>query len=431
MAVEVKRYKNTGLDYIQGREKVLFKQGGVVVLLQDFLEWDAKNIVMAQVLSLAGRPECSGFDFDHAEKTGLLRRKSNKEGGTEVGHAPAPAAMPPLAKTALPEIEEPPVVDLPLPENRQEAQAKFADKVLGAWKKTWAEVTKSFKPGEQKEKPAAGIHSSTLLMLIVIVVVGLGSLMMSGYHIITYMYHGGRSYDISVVTGVIMALFSAIAFTAARHFWMENKVSARIIASLFVGFGVIVIAFAMYATMTVNYDQFKAGADAKVTVAVEASSEVKAASKREEFVQRELDRLDKAIAQADIDARRSKAAYDAENAKGAEANANIRWQHWVAYDKASKASKAMTEERKPYAAEMLAPTTSVVSAEAKVKQEAESATIFGMLAKLFGIDADLVKFIMYVIPAVFYDLMSPFALTVAMMLYDERLATRKEENSGS
>jgi hypothetical protein len=315
MAVEVKRYKNTGLDYIQGKERVLFRRGGVIALVSDFMDWDSRNTVMANVLGLANRPECSGYDFDHAANTGQLRRKPHNEPTTAAAVEPDPVPImeeapqdeptPEPAQEAAPEPEAAPehfpLLVIPQPAKPQD-EAQPEPEVVGA--AHGQSRPRQPKPTKQKKDHIAHrVHSSPLLLLGVIVIVGLGSLVMSAYHIITYMHDGGRAQEIAITTGVVMTLFSAIAFTAARYFFNTRKISGAFIGAAFVAFGVIVIFFAMFSTIKVNYDQFKAGDEKKIEAAVAKSSKVQDASDRASFVTGELKRLDSAIvrAQNDVD----------------------------------------------------------------------------------------------------------------------------------
>jgi hypothetical protein len=98
----------------------------------------------------------------------------------------------------------------------------------------------------------------------------------------------------------------------------------------------------------------------------------------------------------------------------------VKWQYWAKVQASTKALAALQQERAPYAAEKLNKRNDVSTVEEAVKQEAVDATVFGMFAKLFGIDESTLKFIVYIIPAVFYDLMCPFALTVSFMLLERR-----------
>jgi hypothetical protein len=430
MAIEVKKYKNTGLEYIQGSTKVLFRQGGVIAKVQDFIDWDRKGIVMQQVLGLANSPEFSGFDFDHAAKTGALQRKGKPvPADVEISSPPIPAARPPLRNTApsMTKIlagvaeEEPEAGPMPEPVTAEEPAVPAAAQPP-------QDKPAERAPEEQKKKAVHTVHSSPLMMLAVIVIVGLGSLVMSAYHITTYMHDGGRAWAIAVTTGLIMTLFSAIAFTAARHFWMTGKGPNRALAGAFVLFGVIVIAFAMFATIKVNYDQFKSGEEVKIEAVVSKSSAVKAATAKEELAASESARLLKVIEENNALVAKYRPLYDAETSLGKEGNQSLRWQYYNTYTKAAKAAEAATKERAPYLAVIMNTDGGAATVEEKVIQEAREATVYGMFAKLFGIAEDLLKFIVYVIPAVFYDLMSPFALTVGMMLYEER-KHEEEENA--
>jgi hypothetical protein len=447
MAIEVQKYKNTGLEYIRGKERVIFKHGGVVVLAQDFDEWDRKGIMLAQVLGLAGKPGYSGFDFEHVRRTGTLQHRSGTPDIVEVpviASAPTPPAPPPMADTARP---TPPTLTemLQQPTSRAPITTPVPVEVtppapvpisVAPIPPASVEVVQAqpITAGEVEAEKEA-IHSSPLLMLIVIILVGLGAMVMSAYHIITYMHDGGRAAWIAAVTGVIMTLFSAIAFTAARHFFDRNKggpVTSRLpgycIGAAFTMFGVIVIFFAMFSTIKVNFDQFKAGDEAKIVKVVDTSSKVQEAGTRAKFVASELQRLDGLIKsdQAAVDSWTR--AWKSETAKDKDKNADLVWQYWSKLSAATKALNAHQAERTPFAAAAMDKSNDVSSVEDTVKKAVEDTTVFGMFANLFGIPVDTLKFIVYVIPAVFYDLMCPFALTISFMLADERSREKRRRH---
>lgn len=447
MAIEVLKYKNTGLSYIRGTLRTIFDKDGVVVLNTDFDDWDHKGIVLAQVMGLAGKPEFSGFDFETA-KSGVLQRKSvTPEAAISpvAARAPMPAAPPPLANVprkpvlqTLTEILQQPdsrkyAVD-PVPVPAEVPTPAPAPEILSAPAQVPPQVVEPApvaEAAEAEEKPA---HSSPLLMLIVIIAVGMGAMVMSAYHIITYMHDGGRAAWIAAITGVIMTLFSAIAFTAARHFFARNKGAAFVsrlpgylVGAAFTAFGVIVIFFAMFSTIKVNFDQFKAGDEAKIVKVVDTSSKVQEAGTRAKFVASELTRLDGLIKadQAAVDSWTR--AWKSETAKDKDKNADLVWQYWSKLSKATKALDAHQAERAPFAAAAMDKANDVSSVEEVVKAKVEDATVFGMFANLFGIPVDTMKFLVYVIPAVFYDLMCPFALTISFMLADERSLARRKK----
>jgi hypothetical protein len=58
--------------------------------------------------------------------------------------------------------------------------------------------------------------------------------------------------------------------------------------------------------------------------------------------------------------------------------------------------------------------------QAILEETTKQETVYTFMARLFKVSVDFVQFIVYVIPAVFFDVISPFALSVVLLLEDTR-----------
>jgi hypothetical protein len=250
-----------------------------------------------------------------------------------------------------------------------------------------------------KQKESHGQFSSAFLMMAVMALVGIGSAVMSAYHTTTFLLEGGKPAWTAAITGTMLILFSGTAFTAARYFYKEGR-SALLVCGLFIVSGCAVIVYSMFSTLTVNYNQFKWQDDAHIAVAV-ADSEALAAHERllqanALALQEAVAELEQLVGEADF----------------------WRAQSWRRYDDIQAAiadtrhrRDALREERN--ALEQATP-------ELVETASASRETIYSFLARLLSIPEDAVRFFVYVTPACLYDILAPFALTVVLLLADDR-----------
>jgi hypothetical protein len=243
------------------------------------------------------------------------------------------------------------------------------------------------------------IFSSAFLVMVTMAIVGLGSAVMSAYHTSTFLYDGGKPAWASLMTGIMLILFSGTAFTAARYFFQENG-AICVFGILFIVAGLAVIVYSMFSTLTVNFNQFKWKSDEQAVIAV-ADSEALAAH---EYIIEEnrsiLDEVNGEIArlegEADYWRARSWQRYD-------ELNARLIVTH--ERREALRAGLLRLEAEKP-----------ALVREAAVSRE----TVYTFLARLLNLPEDVARFFVYVVPACLYDILAPFALSVVLLLIDKR-----------
>jgi hypothetical protein len=255
-------------------------------------------------------------------------------------------------------------------------------------------------PGtEQKEAPAKRRFSSVLLIMPVMFIVGAGSAVMSAYHTAAFLFEGGKPFWASALTGIMLILFSGTAFTAARYFFQE-KGPLALFGFLFTVTGFAVIAYSIFSTVTVNYNQFQRGDGVKAAVSV-AENEALAAQRR--LIEENRSAIDEA--NAGIASLEKETEY-------------WRTVSWKRYDEFS-AQLAWARQRRE---ELRAERVRLESETPELAEEAAASrdTVYAFLARLLGLPEDIARFFVYIVPACLYDILAPFALSVVLLLMDRR-----------
>jgi ABC-type multidrug transport system fused ATPase/permease subunit len=355
---KIRRLKGFGLQYLCGKDKVLF-ENGVYLPREDFdAIKDTPETVQERIdQSLASEPQYCGFDWTYACSTGTMRRKKGA------------AAM---------------VVN-PRTERHRERQTRHATEAVI----------------EEQKKAALRqyVFSSAFLVMVVMAIVGVGSAVMSAYHTSTFLYEGGKPWWASLMTGIMLILFSGTAFTAARYFFQE-KGALCVFGLLFTVAGLAVIVYSMFSTLTVNYNQFQWRDDAQAAVAAESSEALASHREQIRLLEEEIGAVTLEIGRLERDAD------------------YWRTQTWRRYDEIIQQLIPLTEYRRglqEQRVELVGETPRLVEVEA-VSQE----TVYGFLASLFAVKEDAMRFFVYVVPACLYDILAPFALSVVLLLADKR-----------
>lgn len=461
------KYGNTGLEYIEGSMRYMFREvgqrNGIIITKQEYTDWHREGSLFARILSVKDEEGRNGWDFAYAAEHGKYHaldgsgRKPKNLGPVE--------AKTPLVNNATDEqmgyTDEEVDKVLENPYLPSEYKARLATLQTPAQKRElFNEFIKDNDPTamqadkkKQKKKKKAsvvGLHSSLIVIIVVMLIVGVGSLAMSGYHIARYLWDA-RGPGVAATTGIIMALFAAFAFTTGRLFWHHGKKTGvtftrkrgssivlpnakdATIAFAFWIAGLAVIVFAMFSTMQVNNDDFHASQRAKVEAAVAKDTTVKVVNQKDIDLRAEATRLDSVIAKADEEQApwtndinrltRALAAPDLteEQITSLRAQRSNAQYNFNVIENRVKADRAA---RSKIAGQLTGTGDEVVTAAVKAKEAEEKGTLFSLLNAMFGWDIEAMKLIVYVLPAIFYDIMAPFALTVVLIL-EER---RQEEN---
>jgi len=348
----VHTHEGTGLKYLCGSKQVLFETG-IVIPREEFNSLEKGGLV-ERLEQLSNDPKFCNFDFAYACTTGHLR---HRKGTVPVNNKIKLEESEPVV---IPQIQE---------EQKKDTQQR------------------SF------------TFSSVSLVMVVMVIVGTGSAVMSAYHTSAFLIFGGKPTWTAVLTGTMLILFSGTAFTAARHFLQETGLQ-KIFGFLFIAAGFAVIAYSIFSTVTVNFNQFKWKDDEKVVTAVEDSEALAA---HERLLQENREALD------EINTRISKLGEDTEYWKT---------MSWRRYDELQKQLSFAQESRVALRNRRIELEAS--KPELVALAESSQETVYTFLARLLGLKEDVARFFVYVIPACLYDVLAPFALSVVLLLIDKR-----------
>jgi hypothetical protein len=334
----------TGEKYIEGKNKIIMASG-IVLTPAEFAQTTmmSKEEVGALMQELAGREDRYKFDYKYALTTGILRH---------------------FQKKPEPKPSETPVSVANL----------------------------------QKSKVQRRI-SPALVILLVMCITGLLSALMSAYHTTVAMAIFGRPRLVGLVTGTVMVLFSATAFTAARWFWQE-KGFVRWFAVVFVLLGLMVIAYSMLSTLVVNYNAWSTVDTEQKEEVAGNSEELNAYNYRIELKESELAEL-----QADVDTLSAEADYWKDKS-------------WKRYDELSIQLSKQRQKITSVRSELNELISGKPQAAAKAGNEKED--VFTFLSGFVKVQPKTLRLFMQAVPAMFFDIIAPFALSCAIYLAEKR-----------
>ena len=356
-------HAGTGLRFVRGTKHVLFETG-IAVPRDEFDKLENSGLA-ERLEELADEPENNNFDFAYGCTMGVLRKKKGK------------ADLVANART----------------ERRREKEIKAATEIR--------------EEGQKEGADELFVFSSVLIVMLVMIIVGFGSAIMSAYHTSAFLIEGGKPTWTGVLTGVMFILFSGTAFTAARYF-LQEKGAQKLFGFLFVIAGFAVIAYSVFSTVTVSFNQFKWKDDEKASVAVE-DSEALAAHER---LLRGNDE-----ASVEVGMRINRLEAEAEYWKD---------KSWRRYDEFQALIVEARHEQSALRRRWIELESSKPELITQAVQSRE--TVYSFLARLLGLPEDTARFFVYVAPACLYDILAPFALSIVLLLTDRR--KRKEAQNG-
>ena len=351
--IKVKEHPVTGEKYIQGSNMVIF-ESGILVLVREFVETThmTKEEVEAKMQEWSEDPDKYKYDFKYAQTTGIIRRFQRK--------------------VTLP-AETPEIVE--------------------SLQKT------DFQPKKIRLSPAS-------IILFVMSVVGIMSAVMSAYHTTIANQIFGRPTIIGLVTGTVMVLFSATAFTAARWFWAEKGI-ARLFSALFAALGIMVILYSMMSTLVVNYGAWSRTEEQEKTETAQDSEELSAFNARVQLKQDELDGY---------------VETEKELSTEAEYWKDKSWKRYDALqEQLADIRKKITEARTELSS-LISERPQVASKIAEDKED-----VFTFLSTFIKISPRTLRLFMQAVPAMFFDIIAPFALSCAIYLAEKR--NKKEDEN--
>jgi hypothetical protein len=222
-----------------------------------------------------------------------------------------------------------------------------------------------------------------------VALIALGCFALSAVNTLLFLLQSGKPLPLAAATAVLTTAFSGSAF----HF---GKTYRNPLCYTLAG---CIIAFSVFASIAVSYDQLKAQelTSAPALEYLQETATLRAVNAQElETTQAEITRLTVRI--ADL---HRQAAY---------------WQDksWNRYD-TTRADLSAVEAR----ITDLQVQTTALQAEAKriASRDSTSAqlrgnTVYAFVATITGVDENLLRFLIFCIPAVFFDLASPLMLAL-------------------
>lgn len=335
-----------GINCITGKQSIIF-ENGIVCTPTEFAQTCkmSKADVIALMQKWREDPSHFKYDYQYAKSTGVLRHFQKK-----VTAAPAPVE-----------------------------QVKSVEKL--------------------QKKAVRKVMSPASIILLVMCITGILSAIMSDYHTTVVNTIFGRPVIIGLVTGTVMVLFSATAFTAARWFWAE-KGFARAFSLLFATLGVMVIAYSMMSTLIVNYDAWNKTATEEKIETASNSEELAAFDTKVQLKNEEL---------AGLQNTEKELSEQAEFWKD---------KSWKRYD---SLQEQITDTRNKITAAR-SELSSLISERPQVASKAgeEKEDAFTFLSSFIKLSPRTLRLFMQAVPAMFFDIIAPFALSCAIYLAEKR-----------
>jgi len=221
-----------------------------------------------------------------------------------------------------------------------------------------------------------------------------GSALMSIYHATTFLVNGGKPFIISFVTALLLVTFASIGFTTARYFLEQNGWS-KIFAFPLIVITSVLIGYIAFSTTSVSYEQFR---DKEAEKSSEVWKEIGSQELYNDIMKsiQETENYIKTLESRDM--------------TGKTPEAFARHQRAIAYER----EKLYKLREKAFSAKE--------KAGGSIEEKKKSITsVFDFLMEVFGINSRFIRFLIYVIPAVFYDIAAPFGFTVVFFLSDKNI----------
>jgi hypothetical protein len=258
----------------------------------------------------------------------------------------------------------------------------------------------------------AGIVNARNIVFMAMLTVGGLCIFMSASNTTAYLELTGMARSIALMTGIALVIFSSVSATAAQLFFAQ-KGPAKIFALPFIIVGATVIIFSIFSTLSLNYNKFISSpaiqADAqekREKRKAEILAEYQASEGRQEgqdVNQWAMQNIDRLLSMAE----RSGESWNNSMKTVMEAAQNI----------------SGTEQQKQKTIDEMLESVYV---------EILPHTFFGFMLNLGVLEQKhLFDFFMIAIPAVFYDLIAPLAITVVLFLMGFKARKEIEARAGA
>jgi len=354
--------ENSDYSYILGDEFVIFSNG-VAMSIEEFRVFHHKGILIDKIRTLARVPKRL-YDYRVALETGVL----------------TPVYMPVKTMQLNPEKSKPKklkkVQEIHVTEIRNEQKNEIVVEQKNTYKKKLV------------------VPNKTQIIMFTMLFIAVGSALMSVYHAAAFLINNGKPFLIALPTAIFIVIFASTGFTAARYF-SEVKGFAKVFALPFIAITCILICYIAFSTTSVSYEQFQ------------SSETGKTAAVQKEIGSLELyTEVQKGIAETEKYVR----TLEKNNIDSMTKQSFARQQRMLSAER----EKLQRLRDKAYALKEKAGGGSITDKQQSIT------SVYDFLMSLFGINSRILRFIIYVIPAVFYDIVAPFGFTVVFFLIDKK-----------
>ncbi len=410
----------TGLHYIKGTSYVLF-ENGVRVGRSDFDNRIQNGKTAKDIVSDASSisSECD-WDYEAALKTRNLVKKVGVKETTRM-----PRKSPPVRHEGRKEV----IPESPVRQEEQTVPPAATPRVVTA-----------------QEKVRGFLKMPHADIVIIMVVVAALCLTMSIYHTYNFLVSAGKSVPVSFIAAFAMALYSSSAFTAARHVYQDKGIGfiTRVLFSVFlVATGTFVIVFSVFSTTNVSYDQYEQRRKEGIAEAVQTNTVVVERNEQLEEKEAEIAEVDREIAIYERDSERFYAVMskelpvvpvtenDQERIAAEKRLAAVNAERYTArrdYNRVQSLLVTARQTRKDLIKQKeKIREDRIVSTEAAKDARKDA---YDLVAGRIGVSRDTLSFVVYVIPAAFFDVVAPFAFAIVLLLKD-RMQGKETKKAGA
>jgi hypothetical protein len=250
------------------------------------------------------------------------------------------------------------------------------------------------------------------IVFMAMLTVGALCIIMSASNTTAYLELTGMPRSLAFMTGVALVIFSSTSTTSAQLF-IGQKGLAKIFAVPFIVVGVTVIVFSIFSTLSLNYSRFIQ------SDAIQADIAEKIEKRKVEIIA-EYQASDEQVEGQDVN---QWAMQNIDRLLNMAENSGASWNNSMrTIMELSQGLNAAEQEKRQSLDEILA----------NIYIETIPRTFFGFMLNINDLDRKyFFDFFMIAIPAVFYDIIAPLAMTVVLFLMGFKTKKETAAVSGS
>jgi TM2 domain-containing membrane protein YozV len=259
-----------------------------------------------------------------------------------------------------------------------------------------------------EDKRILTIFSARNIVFTAMLAVGTLCIFMSARNTASYLVLTGMDRMISTMTGIALIVFSSTSFTAAQLF-LAQKGAAKLFSLLFVAVGITVITFSIFSTLSLNYSKFI------VSEAIQADIVDKIERRRSEIIA-EYQELETDSRGQDVN------QWVMQNMDRLLSMAERSGESW------NNSMRTVMETAQGLNEKEQQKNQTLDEILENIYVETIPRTFFGFMLDLQNLEKKyFFDFFMIAIPAVFYDLIAPLAMTVVLFLMGFKMKAAPEK----